>query len=119
MAYGFPWGSADRRTPHTIRRQSVVLKASSVDTARASAAQAPIPAPVMPSTETALLVPPVPPPSMDKAFRRKWVMEETCSFLKNDLDKIFTTGEITPYRYSPNIRFEDPITSCNDLNAYV
>ncbi|KAG1660083.1 hypothetical protein FOA52_011149 [Chlamydomonas sp. UWO 241] len=57
-------------------------------------------------------------PTIDPSERRKYVMEEARSFLEQDLVKIFASGEPTRARYSPTIRFEDPITSYNDLDGY-
>eukprot|EP00798_Chlamydomonas_sp_ICE-L_P010400 gene10400-8347_t len=51
--------------------------------------------------------------------RRKLVLDESAVFLTSELEKIFSTGDITPYRYAENIRFEDPITSTNNLNGYM
>ncbi|GAX81749.1 hypothetical protein CEUSTIGMA_g9177.t1 [Chlamydomonas eustigma] len=51
--------------------------------------------------------------------RRKLILEETKNFISSDLQSAFSTGEVTAARYSEDIKFEDPITSYTNRDAYM
>ncbi|KAG2493405.1 hypothetical protein HYH03_008531 [Edaphochlamys debaryana] len=51
--------------------------------------------------------------------RMEWVMSDTASFLAQDLKMLFEKGQITETRYSPAIKFEDPITKYDTRDGYL